>query len=75
MGEAVDTTVAFAYYFEKSLLRTPVVNDSILFKDVIWESPKDSIQGRQHFVLIDEKNYRYDFHLDSLSTAKGMGCY
>ena len=75
MGEAVDTTAAFAYYFEKSLLRTPVVNDSILFKDVIWESPKDSIQGKQHFVLIDEKNYRYDFHLDSLSTAKGMGCY
>lgn len=75
MGEAADSTIAFAYYFEQSLLRTPVVKDTVAFKNIVWETSKDSIQGKQHFVLIDEQNLRYDFHLDSLSTAKGMGCY
>lgn len=77
MGESKDTTVAYSYYFENTLLRTPEIKDSVFqtFVNVKWESPKDSIQGKQHFVLIDEDNLKYDFHLDSLSTAKGMGCY
>jgi hypothetical protein len=75
MGEATDTTAAFDYYFEGSLLRTPEVSDTTRFKRIIWETPKDSVQGKQHFLLIDEKNLRYDFHLDSLSTVQGMGCY
>lgn len=75
MGEAGDSASLFDYHFEHSLLRTPVVEDSVRFKDIVWESAKDSVQGKQHFVLIDEQNLIYDFHLDSLSTAKGMGCY
>ena len=78
MGESLegDSTTAFNYYFENSLLRTPVIeNDSIRFVDIHWETPDDSIQGKQHFKLIDEDNLIYDFHLDSLSTAKGLGCY
>ena len=61
----------------QSLLRTPKVEtaDSVRFSDIIWESPKDSIQGARQFRLIDEENFIYDFHLDSLSTAKGLGCY
>ena len=83
MGDAHenDSITAFSYYFENSLLRTPVVKDAkdvpdtINFVSVRWETPKDSIQGKQHFRLIDEENLRYDFHLDSLSTAHGLGCY
>ena len=77
MGEAMpeDTTTQFSYYFENTLLRTPVVEDSISFVNVRWETPEDSIQGKQHFRLVDEKNLIYDFHLDSLSTAQGLGCY
>lgn len=78
MGELVnDTTVAFNYYFENCLLRTPKPEnaDTTLFVNIIWETPEDSIQGKQHFRLIDEDNLMYDFHLDSLSTAKGLGCY
>lgn len=75
MGESGDSLVTFNYQFEHSLLRTPVVEDTIRFKNIVWESPKDSVQGKQHFVLIDETNLKYDFHLDSLSTAQGMGCY
>ena len=72
-----DATIPFEYQFVNSLLRTPYVDtaDSVRFSNIIWETPKDSIQGKQHFVNIDEENLIYDFHLDSLSTAKGLGCY
>lgn len=77
MGVQTDTMQVFEYQFLHSLLRTPKVEtaDSVRFSDVIWESPKDSIQGTRHFRLIDEENLIYDFHLDSLSTAQGLGCY
>jgi hypothetical protein len=77
MGETMpdDSLTAFSYYFENTLLRTPASEDTINFVNVHWETPDDSIQGKQHFRLIDEKNLIYDFHLDSLSTAKGLGCY
>ena len=85
MGEALegDTATAFSYYFENSLLRTPPVTfgsgepDTVSFANIRWEweLPADSIQGKKHFRLIDEQNLIYDFHLDSLSTAQGLGCY
>ena len=77
MGLQTDTALVFEYRFMHSLLRTPKVEtaDTLRFSDIIWESPKDSIQGTRHFRLIDEENFIYDFHLDSLSTAKGLGCY
>ena len=77
MGIQTDTTHVFEYRFMHALLRTPKVDtaDSIRFSEIIWETPKDSIQGTRHFRLIDEENLIYDFHLDSLSTAKGLGCY
>lgn len=85
MGEAMenDTTAAFNYHFENCLLRTPPVTSDAVVADTVncvnirweWELPADSIQGKRHFRLIDEQNLIYDFHLDSLSTAKGLGCY
>jgi hypothetical protein len=75
VGRQVVDSVAFDYYFENCLLRTPEVKDTVHFKNIIWEKPTDDIQGKKQFKLIDEKNYIYDFHLDSLSTAKGLGCY
>ena len=70
-----DTINPLEYEFKNTLMRTPVVEDSIRFSNIIWETPKDSVQGKQHFRLIDEENLIYDFHLDSLSTALGLGCY
>ncbi len=76
MGVVNDTTKAFEYLFMHSLLRTPrVEDDTAHFEKILWETPKDSIQGIKHFKLIDEDNLIYDFHLDSLSTAQGLGCY
>ncbi|MBQ8486190.1 MAG: right-handed parallel beta-helix repeat-containing protein [Prevotella sp.] len=68
--------IDLSYQFYDCLLRTPAVeDDTISFKRIQWETPKDSIQGKQHFVLVDEDNLIYNFHLDSLSTAQGKGCY
>ena len=76
MGVQSSADKAFNYYFKHCLLRTPAVaDDSAHFNDIIWESSTDSIQGKAHFIKIDEDNLDYDFHLDSLSTAVGLGCY
>ena len=67
---------SFDYEFERCLIRTPEVTEEVNhFVDIIWETPNDSIEGKKHFVQIDEDNLIYDFHLDSLSTAQGLGCY
>lgn len=75
MGTQENAEEAYNYMFENCLLRTPEVNDTTHFRNIIWEKPTDDIQGKKQFVLIDETNLKYDFHLDSLSTAKGLGCY
>jgi len=77
MGSAweEDSTTAFSYFFDNCLLRTPAVDDTVSFRRIIWETKDDSIQGERHFRTIDTDNLIYDFHLDSLSTAKGLGCY
>lgn len=76
MGEQTDSNQMFRYTFSDCLLRTPPIeDDTVNFRRIIWETPKDSVQGGSHFVLFDERNLQYDFHLDSLSTAVGLGCY
>lgn len=76
MAHRQDTTQVFSYLFSDCLLRTPAVeDDTVSFKRIQWETPKDSIQGKQHFVKIDEGNLDYDFHLDSVSNARDKGCY
>ena len=68
VGDEVD------YRFENCLLRTETI-DNGHFKDIIWESPTDEIEGKDQFVMIDEEKLEYDFHLSEESTAKGKGCY
>ena len=68
-AEHKDTTLTCNYYFEECLLRTDSINRPERLKNIIWETPKDSVQGKQHFRCIDEKNFYYDFRLDSISPA------
>lgn len=76
MGEAGDNEECpFDYSFTNCLLRTPVVDDSVRFVNIVWETPKDSLQGKQHFQLVDEDNLIYNFQLDSLSTARGKALH
>lgn len=74
-GDVSDTTVVFDYRFADCLLRTPKVEDEERFVRIIWETPKDTVQGTQHFKTIDEDNLYYDFDLDSISPAfqNGIG--
>ena len=75
-GHISNEGLSFEYHFKNCLLRTfAEEEDSTRFQQIIWETPEDPIQGKDHFVKIDEDNLEYDFHLDSLSTAKGLGCY
>ena len=75
MREKMDEGAAFDYLFNHSLLRTPKEEDSAHFIDILRETPKDEVQGKDQFIKIDSENLAYDFHLSEKSTAKGMGCY
>ena len=67
-----DTTTAYSYYFDHCILRTSAISDTVNVKDVIWEDPKDSLAGGvRHFKDVDIDLLKYDFRLDSLSTAVG----
>ena len=73
MGEVQDSAVVFDYRFADCILRTDSVVDKERFERIIWETPKDSVQGKQHFKTIDEDNLYYDFTIDSISPAFKLG--
>ena len=68
-GNKKDTTLLYRYNFENCLLRTDSINNPDYLKDIIWETPKDSIEGKKHFKTIDEDKFYYDFTIDSISPA------
>lgn len=72
-----DSTAAYSYRFFNTIIRTPEITDSTqiegMFYDVVFEEPDDSIEGTKHFITVDADLQFYDFRLDSLSTARGMG--
>ena len=57
------------YSFNNCLLRTPEPDDTKHFTDIIWEKKDADIQGKDHFVLVDEQNMIYDFRLKEESPA------
>ena len=74
MGTQADTAAVFDYYFSSSVMRTPAVDDTLRFKNILWEDPEDTLTtGRKHFRLVNGDTQHYDFHLDSLSTAINRG--
>ncbi len=74
MGESEDSLVAFNYYFDHCLLRTPKIEtaDSVFLTDVIYENAEDTTIGSwKNFVNIDTDNLIYDFRLSEKSLAIG----
>ncbi len=73
-GSLRDTVNVASYAFVNSIIRTPEIKDTIEIKhfvDCIFETPEDSIQGKEHFINIDETNMIYNFHLQEKSPARG----
>jgi hypothetical protein len=59
-----------SYHFENCLLRAPEVKDEeASYVDILWETPKDEFQGKQHFVTFDEEIMFYDFTICQESPA------
>ena len=60
------------YRFVSSLLNTKAADDNDNFVNIVWDDKDNSPFGKEHFHLIDNSIYKYDFHIDSLSTARGI---
>lgn len=60
------------YRFVSSLLNTKPVDDDENFVNIVWDEKKNTPFAKEHFCLIDNSNFMYDFHIDSLSTARGI---
>ena len=55
--------------FVNCIFRTPQPEDTEGFESVIWETPKDEIQGEKHFVTFDTDNLIYNFSIKEESPA------
>ena len=43
------------------------------FSNIVWENKDNTAYGPSNFRTIDDENFIYDFHLDALSVARGIG--
>ena len=74
-GDTVDYSAYAQYFFAHSVInskgeaREP---DSLHFANIVWEHKDSVAYGRSNFRTIDHSNFIYDFHLDSLSVARGV---
>ena len=65
-----DSFGVLSYLFENCLLRTPEVKDEeASYVNILWETSKDEVQGKQHFLTFDEENMYYDFTIVQESPA------
>lgn len=47
--------------------------DTLHFEHIVWEHRDSTAYGRTNFHTINHNEFIYDFHLDSLSCARGIG--
>lgn len=60
------------YCFVSSLLNTKADDDDESFVNIVWDEKDNSPFAKEQFRLIDNSVYKYDFHIDSLSSARGI---
>ena len=71
LGDSIEGGIN--YKFVSSLLNTAAPEEeSENFINIVWDNKKTPPFGKEHFRLIDNNIYSYDFHLDSLSTARSI---
>lgn len=66
-------SVAFNFQFRNCLVRTDTAGLSQHFIDCVVEHKDSTAFATANFKCIDTQNYVYDFQLDSLSRARGIG--
>ncbi len=59
------------YRFVSSLVNT-VNEENENFIDVIYDDKEETPFAKEHFRLVDNKEFKYDFHLADSTTARGM---
>ena len=60
---------AYSLVNSKGEAREP---DTLHFANIVWEYKDSTTYGRTNFRTIDHSEFVYDFHLDSLSIARGI---
>ena len=71
-SDSLDLTPYAQYAFSHSLINSTDQGNPH-FADIVWESPDSTLWGEMNFRLFDHHHSVYDFHLDSLSRARGIG--
>jgi hypothetical protein len=73
--DTVDWSEYAQYSFRHSVINSwkeAIAPDTLHFTDIVWEHEDSTAYGRSNFRTIDHNNFFYDFHLDSLSVARGI---
>ena len=74
-SDTADWSAYARYVFAHSLVNTKHDTrnpDTLHYVNIVWEHRDSTAYGSSHFRTIDHSNFIYDFHLDSLSTARGI---
>ncbi len=69
LGDTVENCIN--YRFVSSLVNT-VDDDNENFIDVVYDNNEETPFAKEHFRLIDNKEFNYDFHLTDSTTARGI---
>lgn len=73
--DSIDYSEYAQYTFSHSLINSKAEArepDSLHFAHIVWEHKDSVAYARTNFRIIDHENFVYDFHLDSLSVARGI---
>lgn len=60
------------YLFESSLINTVEDEDNPNFINVVYDRKENSCYAKDNFRLVDNEEFRYDFHLSDSSAACGI---
>ena len=73
--DTADYTDYAQYSFSHSVINSwkeAYEPDTLHFSHIVWEHKDSTAYGRTNFRTVDHTNFIYDFHLDSLSVARGI---
>ena len=74
-SDTADWSEHAQYSFAHSLINSwkeALDPDTMHFRHIVWEHKDSAAYASNNFRTIDHSNFIYDFHLDSLSTARGI---